>query len=438
METLSPLELLQPETQALIMCHISSATSFYALLRASPRFYQVFRSRRAHFLTRLAKQQTQAPVNAWDAIKASRLPKPLSHADVETFTRTFEDDDGHEAPILPVEASIPMIKLGTCVAWLTADFARSTLPNLIRLGELTELSQERDSVSSDLSSIEKARIARAFYRFEIFRHLFPPAYHGEWSEIEKLQPGVDLLNQWDPDEIEEIACIKDYVLRRLCTVFDQMEDDLVRGDPSEPVRIAAQASQDDLGSPNWFGSLGSAEHNSYMENIMSLGLPFIKEILSADWTRRAKLVFSASKRAGGFLSDTMDHFNIKAAIEDEDPESRRFSPVHFHKSYHDTLDQPSLGWHWILLDYKTVSPGRSQTQGPRDWGYIFWDKRRMLAAGVLRKPYKPPFSGFSTKCTDAVSTEPSYLPTTTSMIQLDIMNRALCNGCRIRRLVLAF
>lgn len=384
MEALSPLELLQPETQALVMCHIEDATTFHSLLRASPRFYQVFRSRRAYLLTQLAKQQTQAPVNAWDAIKASRLPKPPSRADVETFTRTFEDDHGYEASILPVEISTSMIKLGTCVAWLTADFARDTLPNLIRLGELTELSQERE-VSSELSSIEMARIARGFYRFEIFRHLFPPVYHGDWTEMEKLQPGVAFLNQWDPDEIEEIACIKDYIMRRLCNIFDQMEDDLVRGEASEPVRIAAQAPETDFDDSNWFGRIGKDSHDSFMENIMSKGLSFIQQIFGADRTRCAELVLSASRRAGGFLSNTINHLDIKRTKGHVDGVSPRFSPAHFPKPYHDTHDEPSLGWHWILLEYGIVTPGMTDTQGPRDWGYIFWDKQRILAAGVLRE-----------------------------------------------------
>lgn len=384
METLSPLELLQPETQALIMCHLNDVSTLHSLLRASPRFYQVFRSRRAYLLTQLAKQQTQVLVCAWDAIKASRLPNPPSHADVETFTRTLKNDYGYEAAILPIEISISMIKLGTCVAWLTADFARDTLPNLIRLGELTGLSQERE-VQSELSSIETARIARALYRFELFRHLFPPAYHGDWCEIEKLQPGVDFLNQWDPDEIEEIACIKDYILRRLCNIFDQMEDDLVRGESSEPVRIAAQVPEIDFEGSNWFGRMGRVSHGSFMENIMFTGLSFIQQIFGADRTRCAELVLSASRRAGGFLSDTMNHLDIKRTIRDEDEVRPRFSPADFPKSYHDTLDEPSLGWHWILLGYCIATPGMSGTQGPRDWGYIFWDKQRMLAAGVLRE-----------------------------------------------------
>jgi len=290
------------------------------------------------------------------------------------------------APILPLEISIPMIKLGACVAWLIADFAGNTLSNLIRLGELTELSQDRDRLESELSGIETARIARAFYRLETFRHLFPPAY-GDWSDIDKLQPGVEFLNQWDPDEIEEIACIKDYIMRRLCIIFDQMEDDLVQGDPPEPVRIAAQApdNDDDFENPNWFGSIGKSDHESFMENIMSLGLSFVQEVLSADRTRCAELVLSASKRAGGFLSDTLENSRIKGTMKNLDEIGSRSSPVHCHKSYHDALDEASLGWYWILLEHYRITPGWSQTQGPRDWGYIFWDKERMLAAGVLRQ-----------------------------------------------------
>ena len=138
MEALSSLEMLQPETQSLIMCYIPCVTSLHSLLRASPRFYQVFRSRRGYHLTQLAIQSSWAPADAWDSIRASKLPRLCSTDEVKAFTQIFQDDEGYKAPILPMEISIPMIKLNACVEWFISDFARDSLPNLSCLSKFLD------------------------------------------------------------------------------------------------------------------------------------------------------------------------------------------------------------------------------------------------------------------------------------------------------------
>ena len=379
MEGLSPVELLQPETQTLIMSHISCATSLHALLRASPRFYQVFRSRREYHLTCLAVQQSSAAADSWDTVKASKLPKPPSRDATEAFTQDFQDDYGYKALILPTDKTIPMIRLNACVEWFIADFAQSSLPNLSRLGKFLDLQQDRDVTEARLSSIEKSRIARAFCRFETFRHLFPPAYE-EWSDINKLQPGVNFLNKYNYDEIEEIACVRDYIIRQLWTVFDDIEDDFVQGQPAEPIQKAAQGLDDRIENKDWFDRFGKNCHSSYMEYIMSLGLELLREIFTADRKRCAELVFANSTETGGFLTDTL------SLMYNDEPFDPRPSPVHFLSSYHDSLIEASIGWHWVMLGGR-VAPGTQARKGLRDCGYVFWDKERIKASGFLNELY---------------------------------------------------
>ena len=376
MEGLSSLEMLQPETQSLIMCYLPSVTSLHSLLRASPRFYQVFRSRRGYHLTQLAIQYSWAPADAWDSVRASKLPKPCSHYDVEAFTQTFQDDEGYKAPILPIEISIPMIKLNSCVEWFISDFARDSLSNLSCLSKFINLQQDRDAVQSKLSNIEKGRISRAFCRFETFRNLFAPAYEEE-SDIDKLQPGVDFLNKYNVDEIEEIACVRDYIVRQLWCIFDKIEDDLVQGKLPEPLQKAAQDLDEDFEPLKWFSQDRKSCHTSYMENLMTFGLAYLKDILTADPARRAELVLEKSTCIGGFLSDTIP------LVHNDEPRDWRPSPVYFPTSYHETLNEASIGWHWIVLRAGQINPGTYLSKGPRDWGYIFWDRKRMTASRVI-------------------------------------------------------
>ena len=110
---------------------------------------------------------------------------------------------------------------------------------------------------------------------------------------------------------------------------------------------------------------------------MTFGLAYVKDIFTADPARRAQLVLKKSTCIGGFLSD------IILRVHNDEPRDRRPSPVYFPASYHDTLNEASIGWHWIVSRAGQINPGTCLSKGSRDWGYIFWDRKRMIASGVL-------------------------------------------------------
>ena len=112
---------------------------------------------------------------------------------------------------------------------------------------------------------------------------------------------------------------------------------------------------------------------------MSFGLTFLKEVFTADRTRRARLVLANSTSRGGFLTDTLSY------VYNDEPFDLRPSPVHFLSSYHDTLTDASIGWHWVMLHEGRIAPGNYSIKGLRDWGYVFWDKERITASGVLKE-----------------------------------------------------
>lgn len=384
MEFLSRLELLQPETQTLIMCHISCAKTLYSLLRASPRFYQVFISRREYHLTQLAIGNCPAPANAWDAIKASRLPKSAlsRHEDVEHFVRTFTKDHDYTASVLSLEISIPMIKVRMCVEWFVADFAKDALSNLVSLGELESLTQNLDKMHRELSTIESGRIARAFFRFETFRHLFSPLCSVDRVRIIDSQLAVAFLYVYELDEIEELVCIRDYIIRRLWSIFDRIEDDFARERSLQPRSEAAQVSSDD----DWFGVDGKEQHEYYMENLISLGLPFLQEVLTADRARSTELVLSNSVAISDHLTDAIEKIadNYIESIESDRDNAEDM------RNYNEDLTDCSYGWHWGKDLTLNIVPGNSRRKGCRDWGYVFWEKSRLKAADVLYRSYFPP------------------------------------------------
>lgn len=381
MENLSKLEGLEPEIQTLIMCHVSDVATLYALIHSSPRFYQVFLSRRDYHLTQMAIGHSQSPSNAWDAIRASRLPRPLSGEDIAHFMEAFWEDETFKAPVISPEITIPMIKLERCVEWLTADFARDALANLVKLAQLTgqhrdeySLKQDTAAVQQKLSEVEKERIARAFFRFETFRNLFPPTVTDD-QPSNVSQTAIGFLQGFDADETEEIVCIRDYFIRRLWHMYDGIEDDFARGE-LEPT-IETGLSRDE----SWFGPERKNEHEYYMEHMMSLGLEFMQSLLAADPMRRTRLVLSNSERATGFLSDAFEKMRDDRFLNGASTVRQPTELVW--RKYVESADYFSTGWKWARTGMSIAQPGDNRMKGCRDWGYLFWGRPRMQAAGVL-------------------------------------------------------
>ena len=157
MDSTSQLELLPPETRDLIIDHISSVTTLGSLIRALPRFYEVFRSRREYHLSEFAEELCGFGLSAWAAINASKLARPLSDEARNTFMRTFRDENYYGTSTIPSDTAIPMIRLGACVEWFVADFARFSILNMTRLGQLLGLVQNIDWIQHELIDVELDR-----------------------------------------------------------------------------------------------------------------------------------------------------------------------------------------------------------------------------------------------------------------------------------------
>ena len=362
------------------MCHIFSRKNLYSLLRASPRFYQVFKIRRDYHLTQLAVQHSRAPANAWDTLRASQIRRPPSAEDIEHFLDTNWDNYELKAPVLPADTSISMISLNTCIEWFIFDFAQDSLANLNRLVKLASVDDmvnlrfDPQAVQTQLSEIEIRRIARAFYRFETFRLLFPPSCLRYEGFNNAPQLAVDFLNKYDPDEIEEIVSVRDYIVRRLWRVFDKIEDDFVRGVQLEAFLTEKKIRDDDN---SWFGEFGKWRQDFQMEYIMSLGLEFLRRVFVSDHTYTAELVISNRSAKNGFLTNAIRkgfEWGIQQPDNPRTPTFRKFT---------EDLARPSSGWNWGSRPHPTSTPGSGSKKGCRDWGYVFWDDWRLKAAGVF-------------------------------------------------------
>lgn len=372
--TTPTIETLQPELQTQIMRHLSSGPTLYSLLRASPRFYQVFLSRKEYLLAELARNQfPHTFANAWDAVKVSQFPRPIPPEIASDFVSTFMDDDSYLQPTLPLSTSIALCSFGANVQWFVHGFWADCLENIKRLGQLAGLRQDLAVLESPLSPIEFGRIQRALCRFATLACLITP--HDDSDRGAYWRLGTRFLAAFNEDELEEIGCVRDYLIRRLWRVFDAIKDDAIQANESSPVWRMARA----VPGRCWF----STSHPNYMDSMTILGLPFLREVFESKGMKRADLVMANSDARRRGIARILCSGNRGFADDDDLFDDGRFDGTADFTC--DSLDDFSSGWLYANRGRLAAQHNRRSRKGYRDWGYVMLDHKRLIATGVLEK-----------------------------------------------------
>ncbi|KAL8838570.1 MAG: hypothetical protein Q9205_001845 [Flavoplaca limonia] len=374
------LETLTPEVQVQIMRNIGSIPALFSLLRASPRYYQVFRNQREYLLTQVAFNQFHPGIieDVWNMAKVFQIPQPVPIDDAGNFIsyKTLLDND-HQQHSMRTSVTAPLCKIGPTISWFAEDYRQSSIQLLADLGTQMEIKQDSDILHSEYSIIEKGRVQRALCRFETFCHLFFVP-EGEEVDIDYRIEARRYMLSYLADDVEEIACIRDYLVRRLWDVFESIEERAMQEDPNSTLRRLGKASR----RYDWFNGYAKLYHADYMEYILSKGLRFIREVLEADGLRQAELIITQS-----FGRD----FFISHALSDESGKDSHYISLDYNSGTYDgegdyigdDLDALTQGSLWAHHERIPADWGRWPLKGLRDWGYVFWDKRRLEASGLL-------------------------------------------------------
>lgn len=174
---------LSPELITDILLEISTLEALYAIVRASPKCYQVFLGSKENILKNLMYQviPTAAFIDALAAVQASQLKesRPDRRA-VLHFIRRYQIirlkilDRGLLKFARPV--GVPLCQLYRSSRHFVEDLAIRSGDVLTNLKESfgaaasTSLSNGRKPL--DMSSTEDGRFQRAFYRYSLYGHLF--------------------------------------------------------------------------------------------------------------------------------------------------------------------------------------------------------------------------------------------------------------------------
>ena len=454
--TYGGLASLSTELLYEILNQLSSLRDLYALIRASALFYRAFLSTKSSILSRILQ----------NAIHPDVLPDVLAAARASEIVKLIrsrsqsEDDDelirqrtidflneyrAHPNNYQPANIDnqallIPLCRLYSSVEFFLDDFTSKALsalqnPLLLPYGPHScKSSSEIDSLDSlaSLSTIERGRLQRAFFRFEIYRKVFhiaeePRGLDPLFSEIEQADLFLPLFAPW---EIEELACVNQYLMNTLESVFDGLEDDFVNAvlkavasDSSSKtlershsvLSSTSNVHKERLGifhddwyvnepthcnplSPldssyvgmkmlDWY-SLNFFEkhqkkvhHKSHITALVSRGLPFLKCYLELDKQARTDLTLSTfTLHTRPSLHEILQDYHNELQQNDRRAQAEHQFDV-------DSLKACNYGWIWANKQrLRRGNYGLACRVDLMNRGYVFWDMGRLQESGILDTP----------------------------------------------------
>jgi hypothetical protein len=203
-----------------------------------------------------------------------------------------------------------------------------------------------------LQYTERIRIQRSFYRFQRVCQMFRPYTQNLGAGQRPLGEHVlwDFFRTLPEWEIEELCCVYRFLLSKL-PALDHHEH-----------------------SRNPFGrSIGGRVSNfKQKERVISLGLIFVHEFLTASADTRSKLLSEYCTQNAHWLTGSIS-LRTSPQIAGPQEESRNLRSR--------SLFGPSAGWTLFRPSSSKHSTGVSVDE-LRDWGFCFWDRDLLDAWGL--------------------------------------------------------
>ncbi|OJJ46905.1 hypothetical protein ASPZODRAFT_131811 [Penicilliopsis zonata CBS 506.65] len=386
------LHRLSPEILSLILESLNSPIDLYHLASASCACWRVFVSFRRLVLSSVLKNAIHldalphalAVINAPAAVPGSPTPK---EKEVIVFLNKYRN--GWRLVPFPTawDDIVCLSRLYMRVTRLVDDYATHALQALRTIDrpkrDLSVWPTELASAVS-LSQTERARFLRAFFRFELYCKLFPVAFRKEsWSLFDKRAQFELFLARLQGWEIEELACVHQYLALLVDDLIKELEDQLVSTVLScKLLSSELNSNQEDseLVSFNPLALRGmdlfSEERRLHLEQcinfLSSLGLDFIYNLLIADRGVRKQTILAHVGVRREFLPQALSSAdNIELMKE----------PTWLFES----SARCNLGWVEFRRFKFDRYPDSYGSPPLRAQGYVFWDERRIHSPGVAEK-----------------------------------------------------
>ena len=405
----SALEKLAPELQLQVLLNADTADDLYALIRASPRLYNVFSLNKDTILSAVACRQFHPAVIS-DALffaRITQLEQPLPRDAVIELCRVYPSER-HEGTVISIPMSVALCKLAKSIKFFIEDYARNTLPLMedlghsLDIGVLSEYWPENPVSYSQLSHSETGRLQRAFCRFEIYRYLFARCHSeldhdtrecADLPSLTSVEQASLFLQKFPDFQVSEINCIRDYLYRRLRGILGRLEDKAV--DTLSP-EIFKFDPEGDVESAEWssgvwlFTNNGQIHQDTHIEHLMSLGLGYVRQVFESAGEEQKNLFIRHIDAAitkhieRDFITSAFERLDINPARQNIDLLAETDPPFEYEINADAELDIPDA-WQWAHPRAPPLELSDFALKGLRDWGYVFWDYGRLRESGILER-----------------------------------------------------
>ena len=232
------LEGLPVELKWIILQNLPCLPSLNAVVHASPSYHKAYMARRQYIFAEVVSQDIgQDMLFEASAVARSLRINSKDAIEVRAFVKDYFITRLVPAPISLGGLSLPDLitfsQFQYVVRFAVKDFCQATLSK-------HPLNRKEQEYIAPLSTNEARRISRAFYRFETYCTIFSQK---RWKR--KLGSGMChlFLHQFPPWELEEIACVRDYIIDRYAHMFARHEHELVQ---QSQQRTLEDSSEDDM------------------------------------------------------------------------------------------------------------------------------------------------------------------------------------------------
>ena len=395
------LEGLPIEIQSAVLLNIRDIASLKNLVHASPIHHNAYLSQRHAVLKRVLFNSIHPDVlyDAFSAITSSRILASNAEdrvAKVKAFLSECKDNRDEWTPPehLDVESAYRLARLQNQVQHATKDFCQVAFSCHPFTGNQAEHYKE-------LSSNESRRFSRAFYRFEIFCNLFrnwKPSSDDESipniiyedgdsaSELDSMEKSSRFLSLFNPWEVEELACVRDYLYNYYRRMLHKFEPDLRDRNPNLDLSEDGNCSFFIIilrGKQKADPSLGPWLEDN-IECLMALGLRFYRRMETSSPGRQMLYLNHRLHIGPSFLSDALKEASEAAVFQTLAVDD----PVEVHFEGDSVRGGPNVMWLWTSGHKMDFSYFLWQNETLREWGYVFWDQKRLEKWGFPNEEYE--------------------------------------------------
>ncbi|KAM0462232.1 hypothetical protein ACHAO4_001433 [Trichoderma viride] len=416
------LEDLVPELLARILQVLDHPRDLLSLIRASPHCFRVYAESPAIILSPILKNAI-LPDALHHALACVHLPSTASQTVPEAFLRDYFQS---EPLAFPTDKTTLTALCGLCLR--TSHFVDDYSTRAMRALNLKP--DAGQATASALSSTERARFQRAFFRYELYCRVFPVDHNAQSrSLVPADEQFTEFIARMAPWEAEEMTGVHHYFTVLIGGFIDDLEDQLVEAfltapgvchppvlarssspEPAKRRKIRSttasglvddsfvpspepiQKDMDDGQSPaenagmvlveNFdlyelylFCKDGRFQSPKIVSYVASLGSTFMYRLALADKNQRRRMIQENTPVWRDFLPEALEHrpgTGPKTTIPDGIDDNH--------------LSHPSLGYYQFKRSEEEVYFGilnASILDCPlRERAFVFWDAGRILCPVV--------------------------------------------------------